>query len=210
VRHLGHIVNSNLCDNQDCNIKKGVFNSAVNKLAGSYGKLYSPNLMYLFRTFCCSFYGSQLWDFKSRGFSSCCVQWNKAVRKLLQLPFCTHTWLLGPLSGQSHISDQFYIKTFKFLHSMYHHVNPVVSFLARAASSCARSPLGHNISYLRYHCNINMDESVALNVKRIYCNNLLTHEKVALLNVYKELVSHTVCGFTSDMLNHITNDICTE
>ncbi len=48
----------------------------------------------------------------STGFRSCCVQWDKAVRKVLPLPYRTHTWLLGPLMDQCHIAVQLHIKEF--------------------------------------------------------------------------------------------------
>ena len=43
--------------------------------------------------------------FNSTGFEKCCKAWNITVRKLLHLPlFKTHTWIIGPLIGQKHIS----------------------------------------------------------------------------------------------------------
>ena len=106
VKHLGNMVNNTLTDDNDCSLKASYFNGSVNKLIGNFGGLQTDILCKLFNSYCCSFYGSQIWNINSRGFKKCCVQWNKAVRKLLKLPYRTHTWLLGPLMRQNHIIVQ--------------------------------------------------------------------------------------------------------
>jgi len=209
VKHLGNYITSNLDDNCDCNFKKGMFNSSVNKLLATYGSLYKDNLLYLFRTYCCSFYGSELWDFKSVGFKSCCTQWNKAVRKILGLPFNTHTWLLGPLSGQTHVSVQFYLKTFKFIYNMLYHVNPTVSFLARLAHSNAQSPLGRNISLLRHLCHVDFCQLDKTNIIKIKNMKSLSSEQLGLASVCREILYDCpVYNFDDNMLNCILVDIC--
>ena len=45
------------------------------------------------------------------GFSRIVTEWHKAVRRVIQLPYCTHRWLLGPLSGQRNIIEQLHCKT---------------------------------------------------------------------------------------------------
>ena len=57
-------------------------------------------LISLFKSYCCSFYGSHLWKFSSSGFDKCCKSWNIAVHILLGLPFNAHVYLLGPIVGQ--------------------------------------------------------------------------------------------------------------
>jgi len=102
IKHLGNTVNVKLNDVNDCDSKRGLFTASVNKLLGNYGGVQTNILCKFLRSYCCSFYGSQLWDLNSKGFRSCCIQWNKAVRKLFRLPYRTHTWLLGPLIDQPH------------------------------------------------------------------------------------------------------------
>ena len=104
VKHLGNIVRNDLSDSSDSAHKCSSFNGAVNKLFASFKGLDSNIMCTLFQSYCCSFYGSQLWDLSSIGFQKFCVQWNKAVRRLLNVSNRTHTWLLGPLSNQTHVS----------------------------------------------------------------------------------------------------------
>ena len=104
VRHLGNFVDSTCNDDFDCNAKKSLFIAYFNKMMANYSSLKPTVLINLFKSYCCSFYGSPLWKFNSTGFEKCCKAWNIAVRKLLHLPFKTHTWILGPLIGQRHMS----------------------------------------------------------------------------------------------------------
>jgi len=98
VRHLGNIVNKSNNNVDDCILKNSVFIGSVNKMLSNFGTLQPAVLCKLFNSYCCSLYGCQLWNFNSQGFNQLCTNWNKAVRRLFNLPYCTHTcWLLGPL-----------------------------------------------------------------------------------------------------------------
>jgi hypothetical protein len=106
ARHLGNMIDTKLTHQGDCAAKLSAFYGSVNKLVGLYGGLDGSTLCKFFNSFCCSFYGSSLWPFNASSFDNICVQWNKAVRRILNLPYRTHTWLLGPLLGTRHISHQ--------------------------------------------------------------------------------------------------------
>ena len=90
---------------------------------GNYGGLQTEMLIKLFDSYCCSFYGSQVWNINSPGFNRCCVQWNKAVRRILKVPYRTHTWLLGPLLNQQHVKMQFQRKILRFVYTMLNNTN---------------------------------------------------------------------------------------
>ena len=48
----------------------------------------------LFKTFCVSVYVSQLWDFKSKQCDRFYTAWLKCIRKLIRMPYQTHSNLL--------------------------------------------------------------------------------------------------------------------
>ena len=97
VRHLGNFVGSTLSDSLDCRYKRSMFIGYVNELISKFGHLQPHILINIFKTYCCSFFGSSTWRLNSAGFKSCTTAWNVGVRRLLNLPNTTHTWLLGPL-----------------------------------------------------------------------------------------------------------------
>ena len=67
VKHLGNFINTDYNEIIDCNFKKSLFIGYVNKLGSNFGKLQSKILINLFKSYCCSFYGSHLWKF------NCCT-----------------------------------------------------------------------------------------------------------------------------------------
>jgi hypothetical protein len=87
IRHLGNVVNINLSDTDDCTMKNSVLIGLVNKLLSNFRIVQPFILCNLFKSYCCSLYGSQLWFFNSNGFRQCCTTWNKAVRKIFNLPY---------------------------------------------------------------------------------------------------------------------------
>ena len=215
VKHLGNTVNSKLTDNDDCYSKRCVFNGSVNKLIGNYGRLQSDILCTLFRSYCCSFYGSQLWDLTSNGFKSCCTQWNKAVRKLMNLPYRCHTSLLGPLVDQLHISVQLCIKSLRFFFCMLNSNNQLVSHMCNLAIHCANSPVGRNISFLKYKYGVNISDNLSVNVVRVKNAHLTTMPEMNNVFAVKELLNikhglYTVDGFNSDMIESILYSIACE
>ena len=49
------------------------------------------------------FYGCQLWDLSSNYIEDICVAWQKAIRRIFNLPCNTHRYLLPFVAGSSHI-----------------------------------------------------------------------------------------------------------
>ena len=60
VKHLGNYVNSDMAHKIHCDMKYSSYISYVNKLKANFGYLQPFVLRNLFKTFCCSFYGSPL------------------------------------------------------------------------------------------------------------------------------------------------------
>ena len=77
------------------NITKSIFIGQVNKLCANFDCLQMSVLVCLFKTYCCTFYGSQMWQINSQYINRICTSWNKGVRRILNLPHDAHTWLLG-------------------------------------------------------------------------------------------------------------------
>ena len=104
----------------------------------NYGHLQAPVLSKIFKTFCCNFYGSPIWDFNSTRFRKICTTWNIEVRTVLKLPFDTHCYFLGPLLRQNHIRHQLQGRGIRFLYNMYH---SIVLIFKAGGGEC---PLLHN------------------------------------------------------------------
>ena len=213
VKHLGNIVNNTLTDENDCALKISSFNGAVNKLMGNYGGLQTEMLIKLFNSYCCSFYGSQVWNINSPGFNRCCVQWNKAVRRILKLPYRTHTWLLGPLLNQQHVKMQFQIKILRFVYKMLNNTNNVISCISRLANYSSNTPLGRNMSYLRFKYDVNFTDGLHVNLTRLNNVEFPDLTRQGLINVVTDMYFARNCtdkfpGFTDEMIETILYDVC--
>ena len=92
VKHLGNYFNTQLSDSTDCMTKRSTFIGSVNKLMANFGHLHAPVLSKIFKTSCCNFYGSPIWDLNSTGFRKICTTLNIVVRTVLKLPFDTHCY----------------------------------------------------------------------------------------------------------------------
>ncbi len=149
IKHLGNHIDSTLNDDLDCKSKISTFIGFVNKLQVNFGHLQNDVLCTLFKSYCCSFYGCQLWRIDSCYFTKVCTAWNIGVRKIFNLPYQSHRWLLGPLLGQPHISVQLHKRSARFLYVMKHCSNNIVNACFKQACQNANSPIGHNIAYLR-------------------------------------------------------------
>ena len=157
MRHLGNFVDSTLSDSLDCRYKRSMFIGYVNKLISKFGHLQPHIVINLFKTYCCSFFGSSTWRLNSAGFKSCTTAWNVGVRRLLNLPNTTHTWLLGPLLDSVHMTYKLYIRDLKFIYCMKNNDNDLVSSCFEYVSNNANSILGNKIAYFRENYRIQYD-----------------------------------------------------
>ena len=150
VKHLSNIIDSNLSDLNDCKTKKGNFVASINWFIGNFSHNVPLNCyIRLFQAYCSNYYGSVLLELYGRGFKDFCVTWNKAVRRVFNVPYTTHTILLGQLLNTCHVSMQLVKRLRKFIDGMLVINNVIVRHMVRRAISSAQSPLGRNIAIIR-------------------------------------------------------------
>ena len=97
IKHFGNYIDRNLNDTINCIHKKSIFIDEVNKLCANFGCLQMPVLVRLSKTYCCTFYRSQMLQINSQSINSVCTSWKKDVRRILNPPYDAHNWLLGLL-----------------------------------------------------------------------------------------------------------------
>ena len=148
VNHLGNTLRNDLRDIDDVNIKIGQFYSQFNKLVANFSSCNRHVLSKLFYTYCNSFYGSQAWDLSKPCVVMLYTAWNKAVRRLLRLPFKTHCNLLGPILGIPHIKEQVAHRFLKMYNSMLTSENSYVRNMATRCTYISNSCIGSNVLFL--------------------------------------------------------------
>ena len=92
--HLGHVINSRLDDSEDVLFRRNSFVSQVNNVLCFFGKLDSFVKTKLFKAYCTSMYGCELWTLADPSVEQFCIAWRKALRRILDLPHNCHSYLL--------------------------------------------------------------------------------------------------------------------
>ena len=126
----------------------------------------------------------------SNGFNSCVTAWNIGVRKILGLPYTTHTWMLGPLTNSVHILTGFSKCD-----------NVLVRSCFSLISNNANSILGNKLAYFRDRFVININQcSLNDNIKKIKLSTVISDEEQLIINNIWSLIlvkssQYSVQGF---------------
>jgi hypothetical protein len=156
--HLGHVITSSLCDDEDIVKRRGDFIGQVNNVICYFRKLNSFVRYKLFRSYCTSYYGCELWLLNSRSIDDFCIAWRKGLRKIWNIPPQTHCDLLPRLCNCYPLFDEFCSRSLKFARTCLNHQSSLVRFVSSHSIFYARgySYLGRNASLcaFRYDATI--------------------------------------------------------
>ena len=75
--HLGHIITNDCDDAEDIRSRKLNFISQANKVLFNFRNVDSATKTKLFKTYCTSFYGAEIWDLSHCAIESVCFAWRK-------------------------------------------------------------------------------------------------------------------------------------
>ncbi len=185
AKHVGNVINNVLTDEDDILLKTQDFFQQVNQLMADYGSLRFDILKELFSKKCNSFYGSQMWDLRSKYVQSLLRAWNRAARRVLKLPFNSHRYLLPVLLNMQPLHVQLCRRFLNMCHTMCRSKNKTVAFVFKHCVNDKTSCIARNLFYISesYQCNtksiVEMKKMVMLNIndeqKRtcVFLNELL-------------------------------------
>ena len=118
----------------------------MNKLKCKFQTINSTLRGKLLQTYCCSWYGCQIWDLVGRSVKVMNTEWNKAVRRTMNLHYKTHTCLLPLLISGKSFADQHRSRVSNFLASFCSSGNDHVLFIGERARHYSYSALGRNFT----------------------------------------------------------------
>ena len=78
----------------DCNKKQDNFSSKIHSIDQEFYSNNPDAILKLYNIYCCSFYGSSIWDLSSQFVSKLYTAWNTALRILFNVPRDTHRYLI--------------------------------------------------------------------------------------------------------------------
>lgn len=144
--HLGHIVTSTLSDIDDITHRRNCFVGQTNNVLCFFNKLDMIVKLKLFKSYCSSIYGSELWSLNNDTIEVFCVAWRKALRRVLNLPYNTHSYFLPILSNTLPIFDELCKRSARFITSCLFAPSRLVRSVSMFSVVFAKfdSPLGSN------------------------------------------------------------------
>jgi hypothetical protein len=169
---LGHILHSNLTDCADILKRRSVLIGQINDVLCYFGKL-SPILKTdLLYSYCSSLYGCEIWDLNSPQLAAIGVTWRKALKRVWQLPYNTHSNVLYSLCGKWSIDDEIYRRNFRFVLSC---INSSCSIVNEVSRMClltrpAQSIVGKNV--LSFFERYNLHFTSAINSVKLLTENM--------------------------------------
>ena len=137
-KHLGNWIGNNVFET--------VVEDNVNTLYRNTNLLMSqfpkaePHVKYrLFKSYCMSVYGSQLWDYSSKKCDRFYVCWRKCIRRLFDIPSNTHCRYLHLICNDVPVDLQLHVRFINFMKSSIRSKCDIVRICANLAFNCSRS-----------------------------------------------------------------------
>jgi len=113
--HIGHVITSSLDDVDDIQQRRNSFVGQTNNVLCFFNKLNTAVKLQLFKSYCSSLYGSELWSLDSNHVDIICIAWRKALRRILQLPYNCHSYFLPIISDSLPIFDDLCKRSMRFI-----------------------------------------------------------------------------------------------
>ena len=110
VKHLGHILTSELSDDKDIKHQKSMYNRKANAVLSDFEHISVK----IVQSYCSSLYGSQLWDLSNKCIDRLSISWRKSIRKALNIPVRTHYVYLPLICECLPLNVQLELRVMKF------------------------------------------------------------------------------------------------
>ena len=149
------------------------------------------------------------WKLNPGGFKGCTTAWHVGVRRPLNLPNSTHTWMLGPLFDSVHMKYKLAIRDRKFIYCMKNTDHDLVSSYFEYVSNNTISIIGYKITYFRENYWIHHDFS-NLNkaIKSVDQGTVLSREEQSVSDRVWSLILVTSNQFAVECFNFVKiNDL---
>ena len=110
---------------------------------------------FLFKAYCMALYGCQLWNFKSVCVDKSYVAWRKCCRRLLDIPYKTHSDLVHLLWADDDVDVQLHCRQLKFIKNCLKSTNSIVRLCCQLAINGSKSVVSCSINHICYLYNLN-------------------------------------------------------
>jgi hypothetical protein len=178
VMHLGIKLSHNLQCINDIKARKHHFIGKTNHVLSIYKCMHALVKCKLIDSYCCSFYGAELWDFNSSCFLELLRSWNIAIRHAWGLPYNAHSRLLAGLAGFN-LADRIFNRFHNFYRKIEYIDNKSISYIFKLSLLNKSSSFNKNIAFIH-----------SFNKDKVLVNDDLhsVHSIIQLHNIMKNLM----------------------
>ena len=208
-KHLGHIISTTGKINEER------IRHTANELYGKFNLMMAQfsnaqfNVKYcLFKSFCMSMYGSNLWDLSSKDMSIIFVAWRKCIRRLLDLSPRAHSRLLHLLCDDAPVDIQIHRRFVKFFTSCYQSSNKLLALASKLVLNGSRSGTCNSLNYVCYTYNL---DKISLVNHPTYIDHTVNDADLQLVYRIQDFLHlrFWLCG-EYHQLSDIINYLCCE
>ncbi len=157
--HLGHLINNHLTDD-DIISRRNSFVGQANNFLGYFSKLDSLIKNRLFKVYCSSFYGCEIWDLYSQKIDDFCIAWRKGARKVWALPGDASCDILYLIADVLPVFDEIFRRVLNFIFVCCNCDSPLVKYIANFGVNFAHmnSPMGSNALFCSLRYNVSLQQ----------------------------------------------------
>ena len=102
-----------------------------------------------------SLYGCQLWNFEFVCVNKFYVAWRKCCRRLLDVPYKTHSDLVHLLCDDEDVDVQLHCRQLKFIKNCLSNENTIIRLCGQLAINGSKSDVSCSINHICYLYNLN-------------------------------------------------------
>ncbi len=206
--HLGHCI-STLNKKSLIDAAGAQFWKSFNIFSADFGHIYPFWQCRLFTQYCCSFYGTPLWNFVH--YNNICTIWRKALRKMWHVSPMIHCNIITLLSESKPLELGLMQRFYKFGKTIFQKGSPLIQSIDNIAIYKPRSAFGMN--YCEIRCKDDDDFNTAHVMIDQNWNDSLNYQMIQSVNVLKDMIdvrdSVKECAILNmDDVMYIINDIC--
>jgi hypothetical protein len=204
VKHLGNFVSHDLSETEEISKKKCDLIGRVNAIVGGLTGVNMKSHLKILQSQC-SFYGAQAWHLRDSSVRSFHSTFNRCIRRIMNLPYATHTRFLPELSGLPHSKDSIANRMMKLYITMWKSSNEHVSFIAKRGRSCAHSIIGSNLRTLSREYSTPIESLPQTKLR----SNICSQQDLTTVAAVKDIVHGNLpVFFTSEERTQMLHELC--
>ena len=156
--NLGHIFSANLLDGDDIVAHRNSFIGQTNTFLGNFSKVDVSVRNMLFKSYCSSHYGAELWDLSNSKIEDYCIAWRKGLREVWKLPHDSSCLYVALVSNTVPLLDELCRRVMNFMYTCLHcDSNFVRSIVSHGIAAGTSSPIGRNAAFCSLRYNMRVD-----------------------------------------------------